>query len=482
MRSIAERVNTGLTPIIDALQAYSRTERARWHTPGHKGRVPFPYLVPQWDVTEIRELTPQSDGDDVLHHSERLMAETFGALRTWYSVQGATLPVMAAILAACPSGARVVVDRIAHRSVHSALALANLDPIWAYSSVGPGGYPLPVCDTDRVGLIEEHSPVAVIVTNPTYEGLSASLDKTRTLCREKGIILIVDEAHGTHFWGHRGFPASALAVGADLVCHGVHKTDVSLTQTGLLHMTTHQIPPSRVQEAWDLLATSSPSYLLLASLDYLQSLRHQVPYHRHWESFAQDMRESWEIWRNQGLFLLQEWWERQGGQADPAKLTLIGDGMRFLRTLEAFGVEEKSDPSGLTLIVTPQDDRRLLHQALECCASGSALVPGESKIDAWPRTRQILSLHHALSAEREWVPWREAVHRIAARPIIPYPPGIPLVVPGEEINRDVVSWLEGYRQWSLQGSGNLQGIQREPGLSNAEGDDNGLWVIKGEVP
>lgn len=353
------------TPIIEALKAYSAGGKARWHTPGHKGRVPLPYLLSEWDVTEVRELTPKSDGDDPIHDSERLMAQSFGVQKTWYSVQGATLPVMAAILAACPPESSVVVDRIAHRSVHAALILGHLRPIWAYSRVGPGGYPLPVNDEERVRLIEQFQPKAVIVTNPTYEGLAADLSATAAICRQHGIPLIVDEAHGTHFWGHEGFPRSALVEGADLVCHGVHKTERSLTQTGLLHLNSPIISVSQVQDAWDLLATSSPSYLLLASLDDFQFLRHQEEYHRGWHVLAEQLRALRARWRDQGLNVLQDWWELQSGQADAAKLTILGDGSHLLRKLEPFGVEEKSDPFGVTLIVTPYDDLNMVKAALD---------------------------------------------------------------------------------------------------------------------
>ncbi|WP_051350937.1 aminotransferase class I/II-fold pyridoxal phosphate-dependent enzyme [Sulfobacillus thermosulfidooxidans] len=471
------------TPIIEALKAYSAGGKARWHTPGHKGRVPLPYLLSEWDVTEVRELTPKSDGDDPIHDSERLMAQSFGVQKTWYSVQGATLPVMAAILAACPPESSVVVDRIAHRSVHAALILGHLRPIWAYSRVGPGGYPLPVNDEERVRLIEQFQPKAVIVTNPTYEGLAADLSATAAICRQHGIPLIVDEAHGTHFWGHEGFPRSALVEGADLVCHGVHKTERSLTQTGLLHLNSPIISVSQVQDAWDLLATSSPSYLLLASLDDFQFLRHQEEYHRGWHVLAEQLRALRARWRDQGLNILQDWWELQGGQADAAKLTILGDGSHLLRKLEPFGVEEKSDPFGVTLIVTPYDDLNMVKAALDAILANQDSGPhGALHWGRWPILQQIMPPYQAMTAETEWIPWSKALGRIAARPLIPYPPGIPLVVPGEGINQDVISWLTEYRDWYLRGSGDLKGLQPPPPTWDDEGTDEGLWVIKNAVP
>ena len=471
-----------LTPIIQALDHYTAQGRARWHTPGHKGRFSLPYLVSEWDVTEVRELTPKSIGMDVIRQSEDLMAESFGVLKSRYSVQGATLPVMAAVMAASPPRSRVVVDRIAHQSVHSALVLGNLEPVWAYSSQGPGAYPLPVDDKERARLIMESRPQAVVVTNPTYEGLSAPLVETHRVCRELNIALIVDEAHGTHFFGHEGFPATALIQGADLVCHGAHKTEVSLTQTGILHINTSAGWIPRVQEAWDMLATSSPSYLLLASLDYLQYLRHHDNYHQSWNSLAKNMRQMWHTWENEGLFILQSWWERQGGQADPAKLTVVGDGQRLLDAMEPFGVEEKSDPLGVTLIVTPQDDTEVIARALEHCArtcSGGRLIGERRRL--WPHARQVVSPYAAWHAEREWVPLSLASNRIAARSLIPYPPGIPIVVPGERIDSDVILWLEENRAWYPRRTGDLRGVEKafDP-LSPGRGEE-GLWVVKEAV-
>ena len=470
-----------MTPIIQALADYTKWGLARWHTPGHKGRISLPYLLPEFDVTEVRDLTPKSVGEDVIRQSEDLMAESFGALRTRYSVQGATLPIMAAILATASPKSRVVVDRIAHQSVHSALILGNLEPVWAYSLLGPGGYPLPVDDKDRARLIMTTHPEAVIVTNPTYEGLSYSLTETQKVCRELHIALIVDEAHGTHFAGHKGFPESALGQGADLVCHGAHKTEPSLTQSGLLHIHPKVMPQlvARVGEVWDMLATSSPSYLLLASLDYLQSIRHQDSYHQEWMSLAERMRAIWTTCENDGLFILQNWWERQEkGLADPAKLTVIGDGSRLFDAIKPFGVEEKSDPLGISLIVTPKDDLSILMQALKQCPR-TVFKPQSRRF--WPRARQNLLPYRAWHAEREWVPVLSAVDRIAARPVIPYPPGIPIVVPGEVIDRDVILWLEENREWYRRGTGDLKGVERAfEGLFPGKGEE-GLWVVKDRV-
>lgn len=471
-----------MTPIIQALANYSASDLARWHTPGHKGRASLPYLLPEFDVTEVRDLTPKSVGGDVIRQSEDLMAETFGASRSRYSVQGATLPVMAAILAATTPYSRVVVDRIAHQSVHSALVLGNLEPIWAYPSLGPGGYLLPVDDKERAQLIMRSQPEAVIVTSPTYEGLSSPLTETRKVCQEMNIALIVDEAHGTHFAEHQGFPQDALSQGADLVCHGAHKTEQSLTQTGLLHININVLPQlaKRVDELWDMLATSSPSYLLLASLDYLQYIRHQEQYHRQWVNFAVGMRKMWKTWEAQGLFILQSWWERhEGGQADPAKVTVVGDGHKLFEAIEPFGVEEKSDPAGISLIVTPQDDPAILNRALKQCAG---TMPHRNPLTEfarfWPQSSQALLPYQAWKAKREWVPLSSAINRIAAKPVIPYPPGIPLVALGELINRDVILWLEENHEWYRRGTGDLKGLESAIEGSSPQRGEEGLWVVK----
>ncbi len=465
-------------PLIDALNTYVSGARARWHTPGHKGMA-FPQDMRwDWDVTEVGELTPKTHRQDPLHLSEALMAETYGALRTWYSVQGATLPVMAAILAVTARGDRVVVDRNAHRSVHGALQLGSLQPYWVYPENGVGGYSLPVGDNLRAQIIREQQPAAVIVTNPTYEGLSEPLRETAAACHAYNIPLIVDEAHGTHFYGKAEFPPSALLQGADLVAHGAHKTEATLTQTGLLHCAGLLVSEQQVAEAWDLLATSSPSYLLMASLDELQAMRHTGEYRRQWELFARDMRSLWREMEARGLLTLQQWWESAGGMADPAKLTIVGPGDLILSVLRDFGEPEKSDPFGVTLVLTPHDDLQTLRAALGDLPPALSLTGARwRQIAEWPRAQQVMSPEQARRAPREWVPWRLSVGRVAAAPVIPYPPGVPLVVPGEKIGPAMLSWLESYQLWYRQRTGDMQGFEQPPaGMARKEGEQ-GIWVL-----
>ncbi len=460
-------------PLVTALEAYGRRGKARWHTPGHKGGRGMRALGWEWDLTEVADLTPKTSREDPVHRSEQLMAETFGAQRTWYSVQGATLPVMAAVLASCRPGSRVLVDRQAHRSVLSGIIIAGASPVWAYPRLGPGGYPLPVDDEDRAEMIRRQDPQAVIVTNPTYDGLSAPLAATSRLCQERGIPLIVDEAHGTHFYGNPGFPLSALDQGADLVCHGAHKTEAVLTQTGLLHQNSRLVSAQQLQQAWEMLATSSPSYLLMASLDELQALRHTPDYRDQWVRFGRDMQEIWRDLETAGIFVLQGWWQRSGGWADPAKLTLVGNGERILSELRPFGEPEKADPFGVTLVLTPADDLGVLRQALRTLGGAGGLA---APMAMWPQAVPVWPPGEAVRRPREWVPWREAAGRVAAAPVTLYPPGVPVIVSGERIDAGMVSWLESTRDWCRQRTGELQGFEPAPeGTLWKEGEE-GLWV------
>ncbi|POB09925.1 arginine decarboxylase [Sulfobacillus sp. hq2] len=475
MARIGGKTVSAEQPLIAALQRYKDERKARWHTPGHKGQAPMGLVDGASDVTEVGELTPKSHRRDPLHTSEDLMAKTFGTLRTWYSVQGATLPVMASILAACRPGDTVLVDRNAHRSVLSGLVLAGARPLWIYPALGPGAYVLPVPDKVRAQMIRRHKPKAVIVTNPTYDGLSASLKESVAACQALQIPLIVDEAHGTHFFGHRGFPLSALSQGADLVCHGTHKTEPVLTQTGLLHQNTSRVSTEQIQQAWDLLATSSPSYLLMASLDTLQGLRQTPAYHARWEALADAAHKVWDDLEKKDVLVLQKWWRDQGGMADPAKLTLIGTGDALLSHLRQYGEPEKADPFGVTLVLTPYDEWPVLEQAIRGIGGGMAgnVWPDLAQ---WPQAEMLLSPAEAMRQPREWVPVREACGRIAAAPVTPYPPGVPVIMPGERIDSAMISWLQSASAWCGQKTGDVQGFAPPPEGTLAKEGEQGLWV------
>ena len=265
---------TGNTHILQTqLEKYVRQGLYPLHMPGHKRLVqPAPGLPSSWDLTEVEGTDDLHDAGGILSDAMRRTARLWGAERTWYLVNGSTCGLLAAIRALAGHGAEVICARNCHKAVFHAIELSGYRVRWLMPAVNEewgicGGISaLQV----QAALSRYPAAKAVILTSPTYEGILSDIKGICRVCHEKGIPVLVDEAHGAHLMplsAASGFPAGALAGGADLVVQSPHKTLPSLTQTALLHLQGRIADPARVEEELDIFETSSPSYPLMASLD-----------------------------------------------------------------------------------------------------------------------------------------------------------------------------------------------------------------------
>lgn len=443
------------TPLIDMLDEYRAHQHERWHTPGHKGINPprGDFLDWSFDITEIG---PMHETPNPLDRSQRLMAEAFGSRRTWYSVQGATLGVMVAILAANPPGSTLWIDRSLHRSVLGALMIGGYQVRWLWPSVLAAGLPLPL---DQFP--ESFSPASgLVLSRPTYDGLAGSIESVVTRAHRQGLTVVVDEAHGSHWRAGGGFPTSALRQGADLVVHGVHKSEAALTQTGLLHLNGTRVNEHAIEQWMSLLSTSSPSYLLLASLDRLQWERHQPDHDEVWQGFAARMQELWNTLEKRGVGVLQAWTQRSGWQADPARLTILGPGREIESRVQTIGELEKTSPGSATFFLAPGQDLERLTYALIQTPWPENRVDWESM--PWPQLQAAMSVRETWGRASRWVPLEESVDQILAAAVTPYPPGIPVGVPGEIVSVETRDWI---REWHRLGGGHVDGLRQEDGQS-----------------
>ncbi len=447
------------TPVLDFMFRYAGRGGERWHTPGHKGSSPQHGGFLEWtyDITEIGEMltTPNP-----VSNSEALMAETFGADRTWYSVGGATIPVMAAILAAIPFGSEVWVDRAIHRSVLGALVIGGYRVHWLYPDWLRAGLALPLTEfpatmTGASGLV---------VTRPTYDGLASNLSRTIQTAHDQNLTVVVDEAHGSH-WRRSAYPPSALALGADMVAHGVHKSEATLTQTGLLHLQGARVSRSEVDRWFRVLQTSSPSYLLLASLDRLQWERHQAGANQAWEQLAEQARQLWTYLESHGVAVLQSWAEHQGLMVDPSRLTLMGPGRRLGQVLARGGALEKSTVGSVTLFLAPGQSLDRVYEL----ADDLGVVAGQVDFSLmpYPRLGAFLDIRQAWNTPGQWVALDQAANRVLKDGLTPYPPGIPLAMPGEMLTQEATDWL---LEWLGSECGIVEGVKDEGGR-------HCVWVI-----
>ncbi|MGN0166296.1 MAG: aminotransferase class I/II-fold pyridoxal phosphate-dependent enzyme [Lachnospiraceae bacterium] len=253
--------------LLEELEKYTDGNQYPMHMPGHKRNV---CLLPDYkiDLTEI-------DGFDNLHHPRGLLkecmdnaAEIYGSLDSFYVINGATSALHGAIYASTKKGDKVMVARNCHKSVYNMLVVRELVPVYVY---GEQGYIAPA-DVLRV-LNAEPDIKAAIITSPTYDGIVSDIKSIADMCHEQGVTLIVDEAHGAHLpfavgtMAEKYFPESAMYQGADLVVQSLHKTLPAMTQTAILHRMSERVGEKELRHALSIFESSSPSYVLMASID-----------------------------------------------------------------------------------------------------------------------------------------------------------------------------------------------------------------------
>lgn len=257
--------------IFDKLKNYSDSDYYAFHMPGHKRNLDLmdgtsPYRI---DITEI-------DGFDDLHHAEGILkeaqeraTEVYHADETHFLVNGSTVGILSAILGTTEKGDSILVARNCHKSVYHAIYLNELDPVYIYPKFDTElGLSTEIDAEDVQKALEEHPKIrAVMIVSPTYDGVVSDIEKIAEIVHEAGCLLIVDEAHGAHFGFDPYFPESANMYGADLVINSLHKTLPALTQTALLHVNGERVNRKKVKRYLDMLQTSSPSYILMASID-----------------------------------------------------------------------------------------------------------------------------------------------------------------------------------------------------------------------
>lgn len=451
-------------PLFDALVAYARQVKAAFHVPGHKMGAAAPpafveYLGSQTlaiDLTEAPGLDDLHAPEGVIAEAQALAADAFGAAATFFLVGGTTAGLHALILAACQPGEVLALPRNAHRSVLGALILSGAQPSWVHVSLHEE---LDVAtQVDRESLRDALARArAALLIHPTYYGMTGDLPAEIALAHEAGLPVLVDEAHGTHFGFHPALPVSALSSGADGVVQSTHKTGGSLTQSSMCHLGRgHRLNEARVREMLRLVQSTSPSYLLMASLDLARrdlALRGE----RQWERailLAGQARAR--LAKQRGL--------RVCDTDDPTKLLVhvAGRGLTGFQAAEwlwSRGVAVESAGLRYVLaVVTPGDSVAsidTLVNALTSLPEGPGAPPAPVE-PPWPEV--IMPPRQAFLGPKESVALDQAIGRIAAELVAPYPPGIPAVAPGERLTAGVVGYLRQARDAGhhLQGPANPQ--------------------------
>ena len=436
--------------IFDKLCEIKDSDMLPMHMPGHKRNsslVSFadPYEI---DITEI-------DGVDNLHHPEGMILEAqmraaklYGTDISWFLVNGSTAGVMAAILGATHKHDTVIVARNVHQSTMNALYMGELNAVWTYpvqddelDQAGVCGWIDPKDIKDKL----EQNPhaSAVIITSPTYEGIISDIKSIADIAHSYGAALIVDEAHGAHFKFNKEFPKQAYDLGADIVIQSLHKTLPALTQTSIMHIRDQIVDVSRVRMYYDMLQTTSPSYILMASIDQcIRYIESQLKMEN--DAFTVNVRRLGTLRDRIGKLRYIRLLETD----DIGKIVLLtSDGEKLyqkLRDKHHIQLEMASMRYclAMTSIADSDETYRRFAEALEDLDSPEMeLRPGHESYSI-PRAKTAMSIYEASNAKREYVELNESLGRVAAKRVCFYPPGISIVNPGELISEEILDYIK----------------------------------------
>lgn len=455
--------------VLEKLQQYSKSDYYPLHMPGHKRRISHfeqPFAI---DITEI-------DGFDNLHHAQGILlgaqkqaAKLYGAEETYYLVNGSTCGILVAVSASVTRGGRILMARNSHKASYHAGFLNGLRVTYLYPRMdmrrGINGSIRP--EDVRMALLEHSDIQAVLITSPTYDGIVSNIQAIAQEAHRAGAVLIVDEAHGAHFGMHSYFPKSALACGADIVINSLHKTLPSLTQTALLHVQGERADREKLRKYLGIYQSSSPSYVLMAGMDACVDLL-QTQGEELFASFTQkleQMRRSLQQMKTLHLVDGQETgieaydFDRSKVLISLENCTMSGPELaQILR--EKYHLEPEMEAAHyVTAIMTVADTQegfdRLTAALLEIDAEAEIKEESTERIAAtFISNKEVMSIEKAENSPQEEVLLAESAGRISAEYVYLYPPGIPLLVPGERISEELVRQLDYYQIIGLE----LQGI------------------------
>lgn len=447
-------MNQDQMPLAEAMLDYTKRKTVRFHVPGHKGRGGgiLSSLYPL-DLTEIPGLDDLHQPEEAILQAQKLAADAFGADETFFLIGGSTVGNLALLMAACKPGEEVLVQRNVHKSVINGLIVSQARPVYLNPELEEEtGLPLTVSLNELKLKLEKHSEAkAVFLTNPNYFGMGVDLQPYADLCQLHGVPLLVDEAHGAHFSQTEKLPKSAMHSGATAAVQSTHKMLPSLTMSSMLHIKGTLLDVKRLKQSLAMLQSSSPSYPLMASLDIA---RHYMV-HDGRKGLEQAIRLSKNL--KMEIQKLEIPWLRvveKGPKVDfldPLKITIRTESLDFhgfwLREyLEEQGIyPELADESHVLLVLSAHTSENDVKRTVEAM-KGLKLQHTESFRTSFhahqPFSNElVLTPYEVFNQESKEIPFEEAKGEICAEMIVPYPPGIPVINPGERFNGETMKYI-----------------------------------------
>ncbi len=471
---VLKKLDQNQAPIYEALVKLRKKRIVPFDVPGHKRGRGNPELVELLgekcvgiDVNSMKPLDNLGHPISIIRDAEELAADAFGAAHAFLMIGGTTSSVQTMILSTCKAGDKIILPRNVHKSAINALVLCGAIPIYIEMSVDPKiGIALGL-ENDRVAqAIKKHPDAkAILINNPTYYGICSDLKGLTEMAHEAGMLVLVDEAHGAHLHFTDKLPLSAMDAGADMAAVSMHKSGGSLTQSSLL-LVGDQMNPEYVRQIINLTQSTSASYLLMASLDISRrnlALRGKESFEKVIELSEYARREINAIG---GYYAYSK--ELIDGVSvcdfDVTKLSVYtqGIGLTGIEVYDLLRDEydiqiEFGDIGNILAYISIgdriQDIERLVGALADIkrlySRDGKDLIAGE-----YIQPELVLSLQEAFYSERKSLTLDESVGQVCGEFVMCYPPGIPILAPGERITREIVDYIQFAKErgCSLQGT------------------------------
>ena len=449
-------------PIISFLTDHADKHTVSFHMPGHKGSAiyrKFGYTeflekMMDCDITEIIGADNLFQTEGILKAAQEEYAKLYGVKRAYMLVNGTSGGVIAAIMASVPKGGKLVMARNSHKAIYNALLLADIQPVYAYPEmIEEYGISGEITAEEITRCLDENPDAsAVILPSPNYYGICSDIRKIAEIVHSRGKILIVDQAHGAHlkFFSDCGFsdmPQSAEEQGADIAVNSIHKTLASFTQSAALTFNSDLLDHYTLEDKLQMIQSTSPSYILMGSLDINADIikNHKEEVFTAWhDALAYFYAEAENI---SGLAVIRD------AKLDFTKINLDMSayglsGAELEQMLMEKGIYAELTTGNILMCMTgignTKADMEKLLEALREIAASHPLAEGKKQTP--PAVLEARFELCAVPSKKERVPLAEGAGRICASSIIPYPPGIPFICPGERITDEVITYIAALRE------------------------------------
>lgn len=441
--------------IEEQLQELAQSDMYPFHMPGHKRNPSCGIAAYAYDITEI-------DGFDNLHHAQGIIRNAqqkasalWGSKESFFLVNGSTCGLLAAISAATTRGGRIIMARNCHKAVYHAVYLRELNADYLYPVITGDGIQGQIRPGDVETVLAENPNVqAVLITSPTYDGVVSDVAAIAAIAHDHGVPLIVDEAHGAHLGFHEYFPGSAVKQGADVVIQSLHKTLPAPTQTAILHLCSDRVSQEKIKEFLAIYETSSPSYLFLAAMERCVELveKRKDALFSDYADKLQKFYQNVKALKHIRVLQPEEVSREEAFAFDPSKIVIMAEGMTGKELYEYLRVEKHLQPEmcqgnyvlAMTSIMDQEEGFCRLAEAL-WELDGAERWENAGKVwdpvfmeRAYGRRQQALPIGKAQDHEKRLVNLADAEGLVSGSYVSLYPPGIPFLLPGEVIDRQVI--------------------------------------------